>query len=97
MDCTFKTLGYLPKNTFCIRCEPLINILKTRRYNKKKLHKAINQIFRAYATIKSDDILRDEKSHLKRFIAKITKIINRSRLSEDLCQIINEAYTITIN
>lgn len=91
MDCIFKVWGYVPKHRFCTKCEPLENIFKSLGYDNKKASKAIDRIFRAYTVIKADDVLRDEKSMVKRAAAKLIKKLCSLKATEELGRMIGKA------
>ena len=91
MDCIFKAWGYVPKHRFCTKCEPLENILKSLGHDDKKTSKAIDRIFRAYTIMKADDVLRDEKSMLKKAAAKLVKKLCGLKATEELRRMIGKA------
>ena len=91
MDCIFKVWGYVPKHRFCTHCQPLENILKPAKHDRKKRSEAINLILRTYTALKADDVLRDEKSGIRRAFAWLIKRFCSLRLPDELNRIVEKA------
>jgi len=91
LDCIFKVWGYVPKHRFCTRCQPLGNILEPIEHDAKKRSEAINLILRTYTALKADDVLRDEKSSIRRASAGLIKRLCSLRLPDELNRIVIKA------
>lgn len=91
LECIFKVWGYVPKHKFCASCEPLEHAFRSLGYDKKKTSKAVNHIFKAYAMMNADDVLRDEESRAKRAAAALVKKICSLSVTEKLKRVIEKA------
>jgi len=91
LDCIFKVWGYVPKHRFCTHCQPLENILELIEHDAKKRSEAINLILRTYTALKADDVLRDEKSRIRRAFAWLIKRLCSLRLPDELNRIVIKA------
>ncbi len=91
MDCIFKVLGYVPEHKFCMRCEPLHVIFRSLGYDDEKASKAADIIFRTYAVLRADDVIRDERSPIKRCWAKLVKKVCSLGLSNELKDVVEKA------
>jgi len=81
----------MPKHRFCTKCEPLESIFRSLGYDDRKTSKAIDRVFRAYTMMKADDVLRDEKSRVKRAATKLIKKLCSLKATEELRRMIGKA------